>query len=483
MSYLGNTPELYNFAAGADRFSGNGSTTVFTLTRKVLSANDVIAVVENVVQDPFSAYTLAANTTSGTADLTFTSAPPSGTNNIYISYRATTLVTYDKVSNSQLDTTGVSAGTYGGSANIPVVVVNSQGRVTSASNTALNLNSITGDLTVSGNVTTSGTGFTKVAVGTTAQRPTSNTTGYIRYNTTLEQLELWTGSEWTLVKSAFAATGGTETTDGGYKIHTFTSSGSFVVSKGSKEVDYLVVAGGGGGAAYTGNAYKRGGTGSDSVFGSVTSLGGGGGGASTEPATSGGSGGGGSGYNAPGAGSGTSGQGYAGGIGTWFGGPAYIGGGGGGAGAVGTAAAPGQNGPGGVGVAVNISGSSVYYSGGGGAASWAPAGAAVGTGGNGGGGAGGPSGNPGTSGTTNSGGGGGAADSGGGAGHGGGGAGGLRSTVSATGGGGALESKITVSPGTYTVTVGAGGAGATSPGGSVTGGNGGSGIVIVRYTI
>jgi hypothetical protein len=49
------------------------------------------------------------------------------------------------------------------------------------------------------------------------------------------------------------ATGGTVTTSGDYKIHTFTGDGCFVVSSvgnpvGSTQVDYLVVAGGGGGS-------------------------------------------------------------------------------------------------------------------------------------------------------------------------------------------------------------------------------------------
>ena len=49
-----------------------------------------------------------------------------------------------------------------------------------------------------------------------------------------------------------AATGGTITTSGDYKIHTFTSSGTFTVTSagnaaGSDSVDYFVVAGGGGG--------------------------------------------------------------------------------------------------------------------------------------------------------------------------------------------------------------------------------------------
>ena len=48
------------------------------------------------------------------------------------------------------------------------------------------------------------------------------------------------------------ASGGTETTSGNYKIHTFTSDGNFVVtgggtSAGSNKVSYMVVAGGGGG--------------------------------------------------------------------------------------------------------------------------------------------------------------------------------------------------------------------------------------------
>jgi hypothetical protein len=49
-----------------------------------------------------------------------------------------------------------------------------------------------------------------------------------------------------------SATGGTVTTSGDYKIHTFTGDGCFVVSQGpvnTPDVDYLVVAGGGAGGA------------------------------------------------------------------------------------------------------------------------------------------------------------------------------------------------------------------------------------------
>jgi hypothetical protein len=97
MAYIGNTPEVNSFAAGSDNFNGNASTTKFTLSRNVTGVNDVIAVIENVVQDPFTAYTITANNTSGTADITFTSAPPSGTGNIQVRYNYAQIVTYDVV--------------------------------------------------------------------------------------------------------------------------------------------------------------------------------------------------------------------------------------------------------------------------------------------------------------------------------------------------------------------------------------------------
>ena len=57
--------------------------------------------------------------------------------------------------------------------------------------------------------------------------------------------------------SPISATGGTKTTGSGpasgYTIHTFTSPGSFTVSSGSNNIQYLVVAGGGGGVQAEGN--------------------------------------------------------------------------------------------------------------------------------------------------------------------------------------------------------------------------------------
>lgn len=86
MGYLGNNnlpfdPLRSNPQLDAERFSGNGVTTTFTLSKSVNSVTDLEVVVENVLQEPTVAYTVIGTT------LTFTGAPPSGTNNIYVIYR------------------------------------------------------------------------------------------------------------------------------------------------------------------------------------------------------------------------------------------------------------------------------------------------------------------------------------------------------------------------------------------------------------
>lgn len=84
MAYLGNTPTTQSFISGTDYFNGDGATVAFTLSRTVVSPNDIEAVVNNVVQQPNTAYTISGTT------ITFTSAPSSGTSNIYVRYLSTT---------------------------------------------------------------------------------------------------------------------------------------------------------------------------------------------------------------------------------------------------------------------------------------------------------------------------------------------------------------------------------------------------------
>jgi hypothetical protein len=84
MAYVGtpiDTRNTFQSLAGK-RFNGDGSTTAFTLDVAPSSTLDIEVFVGNVRQDPNSAYTLSGTT------LTFTGAPPSGTNNIYVVHQA-----------------------------------------------------------------------------------------------------------------------------------------------------------------------------------------------------------------------------------------------------------------------------------------------------------------------------------------------------------------------------------------------------------
>ena len=80
MSYIGATPSTQSNTPAIDYFSGDGTTTSFTLSRNVASVLQMQVVVNNVIQNPSSAYTVLNNT------ITFTSAPSSGASNIYVIY-------------------------------------------------------------------------------------------------------------------------------------------------------------------------------------------------------------------------------------------------------------------------------------------------------------------------------------------------------------------------------------------------------------
>jgi len=80
MAFIGNTNTTQAFTPAIDYFSGTGSATAFTLSRPVASVAQVQVTIDNVAQNPSSAYTISCST------ITFTSAPLSGTNNIYVYY-------------------------------------------------------------------------------------------------------------------------------------------------------------------------------------------------------------------------------------------------------------------------------------------------------------------------------------------------------------------------------------------------------------
>jgi hypothetical protein len=97
MSYIGNEPGVGNFIVATERFNGTGSCTQFTITQTgIQDANTIDVIVSNVVQDPINSYSI----TDGV--ITFTEAPPSGTQNIIVRYRATTVITYGNIQGNQI---------------------------------------------------------------------------------------------------------------------------------------------------------------------------------------------------------------------------------------------------------------------------------------------------------------------------------------------------------------------------------------------
>ena len=101
---------------------------------------------------------------------------------------------------------------------------------------------------------------------TAATAPGSPVTGSLWYSTTTKKAYVYSGTDWLTFAEDFSATGGTETTYTGYKVHSFLASGNFVVAGADKSMDFMVVAGGGGGGAGQGGG---GGGGGMRVFSSV----------------------------------------------------------------------------------------------------------------------------------------------------------------------------------------------------------------------
>lgn len=248
--------------------------------------------------------------------------------------------------------------------------------------------------------------------GTTAQRPGSPATGMMRYNTTISLLEFYDGTNWRPVtgySSGQIGSGGSISKVNHGIVHTFTSVGSSTFTPSfTGFVQVLVVAGGagpgggwgggggGGGVIFNrafpvsagtsypvtvGNGGARGtqANGGNSVFSTITALGGGHSGTwdQTTPGNPGGSGGGGANTSADGSrhrcpgGIGTTGQGFPGGAGVRFnddGENTHNGGGGGGAGGQGWSSQDEnmqQATHGGPGVASDILGDILYWGGGG----------------------------------------------------------------------------------------------------------------------
>ena len=102
MPYIGNeVGNRFVASKAASVYSGNGSTTAFTLEHAVGSDEDILVSVDGVIQEPSVAYAVSSGTT-----LTFTAAPSSNSgNNIFVYYLFRTVATVDHPSTSSLQAT------------------------------------------------------------------------------------------------------------------------------------------------------------------------------------------------------------------------------------------------------------------------------------------------------------------------------------------------------------------------------------------
>jgi len=113
MPYIGNeVGNRFVASKAASVYSGDGSTTAFTLEHAVGSDEDILVSVDGVIQEPSVAYAVSSGTT-----LTFTAAPSTNSgNNIFVYYLFRTVGTIDHPATSALSAT---SGTFTGNIIIP----------------------------------------------------------------------------------------------------------------------------------------------------------------------------------------------------------------------------------------------------------------------------------------------------------------------------------------------------------------------------
>ena len=224
MSYIGNQPT--NTAFLVDTFSGNGSTTSFTMSIAPATPNSVFVIISGVVQAP-NTYATVGNS------LNFTQAPPTGSNNIVVRYLAlpasnittTAYRSYAEVTATAGQTTFTPSSYTPGFVDVyrnGVKLNNSSYTATNGSTVVLGTAANAGDSIVvigfyvssvlnaipnNGGVITAalldvgrqnGTGALQLPTGTTVQRPAGPTAGMMRFNTdsTVVTAELYNGYSW-----------------------------------------------------------------------------------------------------------------------------------------------------------------------------------------------------------------------------------------------------------------------------------------------
>jgi|9_EtaG_2_1085328.scaffolds.fasta_scaffold06412_4 hypothetical protein len=116
MAYIGPPPSQKLATPTSQYFSGNGSTTAFTLNRPVNVAEDLNVFVNNVAQEPGSGKSYTATGTT----LTFDAAPDAGTNNVYVVYRGLAEPT-TRLEHPSGQPLAATTGTFSGAVNLGTI--------------------------------------------------------------------------------------------------------------------------------------------------------------------------------------------------------------------------------------------------------------------------------------------------------------------------------------------------------------------------
>jgi hypothetical protein len=361
MAYIGRSIEYGN--AVVDHFVGNGGAT-YTLNYDT-NTDGVVISLDGVVQKNGTDFNI-----TGTS-LVFTSVVASPIE-IQVVYTGLTL-SFPTPSDGSVDSSAIVAGAVDDShisglaaSKLTGTIADARFPATLPAISGANLTNLPSDITKSTSeptLTTNPSG----GVGTVWLRTTTGEMYCCTDATTNDNVWTNIGSGSGNITSTVytSATGGTITTNGNFKTHTFASSGTFQVTTlgDSALFNILTIAGGGSGAgvngsggggaggfkffkdrtlaatSYTvtvgggasgGGSGSGGGNGTNSSFDSLTATGGGGAGAFNTTGSTGGSGGGGSGRNSTSGGAGTANQGNAGGTSTTLTGSSDDAGGGGG---------------------------------------------------------------------------------------------------------------------------------------------------------
>ncbi len=378
-----------------NNFTGDGSTTAFTLSQSINDETKTFVFIQGVYQEK-STYSISGTT------LTFTTAPQNGYtvevmafSTITVGNQVTGGIDWQSAVQTSNFTAAAGKGYFVNTASAAITVSLPAG----TAGAKVSLQDYTGTFN-SNNLSISANGSEKIRglSNTTFNNSTNNARVDLVYQDATEGWQADNIAQPPITVSYLVIAGGGAGAGyyraggggaGGLRTSYGSTSGGGASAESnltiSSNTNYTVTVGAG--AAGASNA--DGGTGSNSVFSTITSIGGGGGGKYTggngTAGTAGGSGGGGGGDSTGGAGgAGTANQGYAGGTGASSG--VQCGGGGGGAGAVGKNGGSGAtDGDGGDGiqsailnyanagtasVGEQISGSQVWYAGGGGGGSY-----------------------------------------------------------------------------------------------------------------